>query len=355
MNANEVIATLASRRLGVAVHPNDHVNRGQSSNDVIPTVIHVSAALELTRRLLPALTHLSSTIAQKSETLRNVVKNGRTHLMDAMPVLLSQELSGWQRQVVDAADRLECMLPRLLRLAIGGTAVGTGVNTHPRFGAAVAVRLASITGLPFTVTPNYFAAISGMDTAVELSSHLRTAAVSLMKIANDLRWMNSGPLSGLGEISLPALQPGSSIMPGKVNPVIPEAVAMVCARVIGNDAAVTIAGQSGNFQLNLMLPLIAVSLLESIGLLSASVTLLADKAIQGFTVHREHLRSLAERNPILATVLTAKIGYDKSAQIVKRAMEQNRAIKDVALEMSGLPEDELNALLDPVKATSPNA
>ncbi|MCC6395022.1 MAG: aspartate ammonia-lyase, partial [Bryobacterales bacterium] len=285
----------------------------------------------------------------------NVVKNGRTHLMDAMPVLMSQELSGWQSQVVDSMTRLESVLPRLLRLAIGGTAVGTGVNTHPRFGAAVAARLASITGLPFTTAPNYFAAISGMDTAVELSGHLKTTAAPLMKIANDLRWMNSGPLSGLGEISLPALQPGSSIMPGKVNPVIPEAVAMVCARVIGNDAAVTIAGQSGNFQLNVMLPLIAVSLLESIALLSASATLLADRAIQGFTVHGERLRALAERNPILATVLAAKTGYDKSAQIVKRAIDENRAIKDVATEMSGMTEDELNTLLDPVKATSSGA
>ncbi|MCZ2150280.1 MAG: class II fumarate hydratase [Bryobacterales bacterium] len=355
MNANEVIATLASRRLGVPVHPNDHVNRGQSSNDVIPTVIHLSAALELTRRLLPALAHLGSTIERKSETLQNVVKNGRTHLMDAMPVLMSQELSGWQSQVVDSMTRLESVLPRLLRLAIGGTAVGTGVNTHPRFGAAVAARLASITGLPFITAPNYFAAISGMDTAVELSGHLKTAAAPLMKIANDLRWMNSGPLSGLGEISLPALQPGSSIMPGKVNPVIPEAVAMVCARVTGNDAAVTIAGQSGNFQLNVMLPLIAVSLLESIALLSASATLMADRAIQGFTVHGERLRALAERNPILATVLTAKTGYEKTAQIVKRAIDENRAIKDVAAEMSGMTEDELNTLLDPVKATSSGA
>ena len=351
MNANEVIATLAGRHVGAAVHPNDEVNLGQSSNDVIPAAIHLSAYLMVHDALLPNLQKLAGAIETKAATVEDVVKNGRTHLMDAMPVRMSQELRGWKQQILDAIARVESALPRLARLAIGGTAVGTGVNTHPEFGARVAARLAARTGLALVPAPDYFASMSSQDTAVELSGHLKTAAVALMKIANDLRWMNSGPVSGLGEIRLPALQPGSSIMPGKVNPVIPEAVAMVCARVIGNDVTITIAGQSGNFQLNVMLPVIAHSLLESIRLLSHAAPLLAEKAIAGFEVNSEKMEALARRNPILATVLTPRIGYDAAADIVKRAAAENRCIEEIAREVTGLAEDELRRLLDPRRAT----
>jgi fumarate hydratase class II len=351
MNANEVIATLAGRHVGAAVHPNDDVNLGQSSNDVIPSAIHLSAYLMVHDALLPNLQKLAGAIETKAATVEDVVKNGRTHLMDAMPVRMSQELRGWKQQILDAIARVESALPRLARLAIGGTAVGTGVNTHPEFGARVAARLAARTGLALVPAPDYFASMSSQDTAVELSGHLKTAAVALMKIANDLRWMNSGPVSGLGEIRLPALQPGSSIMPGKVNPVIPEAVAMVCARVIGNDVTITIAGQSGNFQLNVMLPVIAHSLLESIRLLSHAAPLLAEKAIAGFEVNSEKMEALARRNPILATVLTPRIGYDAAADIVKRAAAESRCIEEIAREVTGLAEDELRRLLDPRRAT----
>jgi fumarate hydratase class II len=355
MNANEVIATLANRRTGAtvhpAVHPNDHVNMGQSSNDVIPTAIHISAYQETAASLRPALAALEGAISQKARAVDGVVKNGRTHLMDAVPIRMSQEMEGWARQVRDAGERVESTLPRLARLAIGGTAVGTGVNTHPEFGARVAALLAAKSGLPFVTAPNYFACMGGQDTAVELSGQLKSAAVALMKICNDLRWMNSGPVSGLAEIQLPALQPGSSIMPGKVNPVIPEAVAMVCARVIGNDATVTVAGQSGNFQLNVMLPLIAASLLESIQLLSQSCRLLADRAIAGFTVNKERLRALADRNPMLVTALSPIVGYEKSALIVKKAAAEDRGLKDVAAEMTDLSNDELDRLLDPLRMT----
>ncbi|HEV3180117.1 MAG TPA: class II fumarate hydratase, partial [Steroidobacteraceae bacterium] len=268
MNANEVIAALASRRLGSPVHANDHVNMCQSSNDVIPTAIHLSAALTVRRELVPALAHLRLTLERKEHEVAGVVKTGRTHLMDAMPVTLAQELSGWRTQVENGIARLESVEPRLLALAQGGTAVGTGINAHPDFGRRFCAELSALTGLAFVPARNYFEALAAQDTALELSGQLRVIAVSLMKIANDLRWMNSGPLAGLGEIALPALQPGSSIMPGKVNPVIPEATTMVAAQVIGNDAAITVAGQSGNFQLNVMLPVIADNLLESIHLLA---------------------------------------------------------------------------------------
>jgi fumarate hydratase class II len=355
MNANEVIATLASRRLGTPVHPNDHVNMGQSSNDVIPTAIHISAYQEVATGLLLSLDKLRRSIAKKAIEVDGVVKNGRTHLMDAVPIRMSQELEGWAAQVGDATARVESVLPRLARLALGGTAVGTGVNTHPEFGARVAAVLAATTGLPFTTAPNYFTSLSSQDTAVELSGQLKALAVTLMKISNDLRWMNSGPISGLAEIHLPALQPGSSIMPGKVNPVIPEAVAMVCARVIGNDTTITIAGQSGNFQLNVMLPLVAVTLLESVGLLHRACELLAVRCIDGFTVNAERLRALAERHPMLATVLNPLIGYERSAEIVKRALRENRSLKEVALEMTDLSQEELDRLLDPLRATYPDA
>jgi fumarate hydratase, class II len=351
MNANEVIAALASQRLGSAVHPNDHVNMGQSSNDSIPTAIHVSAMLGLRRELLPALTHLRDVLAAKEQEVGTVVKTGRTHLMDAMPVTLGQELSGWRAQIEQGIERLKSVEPRLRGLAQGGTAVGTGINADERFGKRFAQELAALTGVPFVPARNYFEAMSSQDTAVELSGQLKVIAVSLMKIANDLRWMNSGPLAGLGEIALPALQPGSSIMPGKVNPVIPEATAMVAAQVIGNDTTVTVAGQAGNFQLNVMLPLIARNLLESIRLLANASRALADSAIKGFTVNKARLAEALDRNPILVTALNPVIGYEKGAAIAKKAYAQGRPILEVAAEMTDLPREQLAKLLDPAELT----
>ncbi|HEY6516853.1 MAG TPA: class II fumarate hydratase [Steroidobacteraceae bacterium] len=351
MNANEVIATLATRRLGKAVHPNDHVNMSQSSNDVIPTTIHVAAALGVRRELIPALEHLCAVLAAKEREVGEVVKTGRTHLMDAMPVTLGQELSGWRTQIENGIERLRSTEPRLLALAQGGTAVGTGINAHPDFGARFCEALAELTRIPFTPARNYFEALASQDTAVELSGQLKTLAVSLMKIANDLRWMNSGPLAGLGEIALPALQPGSSIMPGKVNPVIPEATTMVAAQIIGNDAAITIAGQSGNFQLNVMLPVIAHNLLESIRLLANISRALADRAIAGFKVNPARLAEALERNPILVTALNPVIGYEKGAAIAKKAYAEGKPLREVAEEMTDLPREELARLLDPADLT----
>ncbi len=351
MNANEVIATLATRRLGKAVHPNDHVNMGQSSNDAIPTTIHVSAALGVRRELIPALEHLRETLLAKEREVGTVVKTGRTHLMDAMPVTLGQELSGWRAQIESGLARLAAAEPRLLALAQGGTAVGTGINAHPDFGARFCEALADLTRVPFMPARNYFEALSCQDTAVELSGQLKTIAVSLMKIANDLRWMNSGPLAGLGEIALPALQPGSSIMPGKVNPVIPEATAMVAAQVIGNDATITVAGQSGNFQLNVMLPVIAYNLLESIRLLANSSRALADRAICGFKVNPARLAEALERNPILVTALNPVIGYEKGAAIAKKAYAEGKPLREIAQKMTDLPPEELARLLDPAELT----
>ncbi len=347
MNANEVIASLATRRLGRAVHPNDHVNMGQSSNDVIPTSIHVSAVLGVRRDLVPALEHLRDIVRVKEHEVGSIVKTGRTHLMDAMPVTVGQELSGWRAQIESGLERLASVEPRLLALAQGGTAVGTGINAHPEFGARFAEELATLTGLAFTPARNYFEALSCQDTAVELSGQLKVIAVSLMKIANDLRWMNSGPLAGLGEIALPALQPGSSIMPGKVNPVIPEATAMVAAQVIGNDTTITVAGQSGNFQLNVMLPVIAHNLLSSIRLLSNVARALADHAIAGFKVNERRLAEALDRNPILVTALNPVIGYEKGAAIAKQAYAERRPIREVAAGMTDLPPEELARLLDP--------
>src|SRR5580658_1249099 len=352
MNANEVIASLASRQLQTAVHANDHVNMGQSSNDAIPTAIHVSAALALRGQLLPALTHLAAVLAAKERELGGIVKTGRTHLMDAMPVTFGQELSGWRTQIEHGVERLKSVEPRLLALAQGGTAVGTGINAHPEFGRRFTEALAALTGVPFVPARNYFEALSSQDTAVELSGQLKVVAVSLTKIANDLRWMNSGPLAGLGEIALPALQPGSSIMPGKVNPVVPEATTMVAAQVIGNDTAITIAGQSGNFQLNVMLPVIARNLLESIQLLANVSRALADSAIKGFTVNRARLAEALDKNPILVTALNPVIGYEKGAAIAKKAYAQGRPIREVAAEMTDLPSEELAKLLDPAELTT---
>ena len=350
MNANEVIAHLAAKA-GSKVHPNDHVNYGQSSNDVIPTAIHVSATLMTMEELLPALKYLKKTIERRARELKNVAKTGRTHLMDAMPITFGQELSGWAAQIGAAIERVEDALKRMRRLPQGGTAVGTGINADPKFGAAVAKELKKLSGVKFESAANYFEGMAAQDAAVELSGALKTLAVALMKIANDLRWMNSGPLAGLGEIELPALQPGSSIMPGKVNPVIPEATAMVAAQVIGNDATITIAGQSGNFQLNVMLPVIAYNLLQSIGLLANVSRLLADKAILGFKVNTKRVNEALAMNPILVTALNPVIGYEKGAATAKKAYKQQRPIMDVALETTGLSKDELKKLLDPLTLT----
>ena len=352
MNANEVIASLASRRLGTAVHANDHVNMGQSSNDVIPTAIHVSAALAARRELIPALEHLRDVLQTKEREVAGIVTTGRTHLMDAMPVTLAQELSGWRIQIENGVARLQSVEPRLLALAQGGTAVGTGINAHPDFGTRFSEELAALTGVAFVPARNYFEALSAQDTAVELSGQLKVLAVSLMKIANDLRWMNSGPLAGLGEIALPALQPGSSIMPGKVNPVIPEAVTMVAAQVIGNDATITVAGQSGNFQLNVMLPVIAHNLLESVRLLAAVTRALADRAIAGFRVNTTRLAEALDRNPILVTALNPVIGYEKGAAIAKKAYAEGRPIRELAAQMTDLPREQLDKLLDPAELTT---
>lgn len=351
MNANEVIATLASRKLGRAVHPNDHVNMGQSSNDVIPSAIHVSAYLSVAEELLPALRHLQETLNTKAAEVDDVVTTGRTHLMDAMPVRLSQELGGWSNQIGNGQRRLRDTLVRLAELAQGGTAVGTGINVPPEFGERIAAKLTELTGHPFKRSENYFESLSSQDAAVELSGQLKTVATSLMKMANDLRWMNSGPIAGLGEISLPALQPGSSIMPGKINPVIPEAVAMVAAQVTGNDLTITVGGQSGNFQLNVMLPVIAYNLLQSISLLASASRVLADKTIAGFTVNTERIAEFVDRNPILVTALNPVIGYELGAKIAKTAYREGRTLKEVTLEMTDLSSAELDNLLDPRKLT----
>ncbi|MBX3619159.1 MAG: class II fumarate hydratase [Rhizobacter sp.] len=353
MNANEVIATLASRALGEPVNPNDHVNAGQSSNDTIPTALHLSAALALHEHLLPALDHLAATTRHKASSVHRHVKTGRTHLMDAMPVRMSQVLDGWAQQVEAGAAQLRALLPELLQVAQGGTAVGTGVNAHPQFAHSFCSELQSLTGLAFRPADNYFAAMGSQDTAVAVSGACKRVAVSQMKIANDLRWMNSGPLAGLAEIELPALQPGSSIMPGKVNPVIPEATTMVAAQVIGHDAAITVAGQSGNFELNVMLPLIAHNLLDSMGLLANVSRLLADKAIAGFTVNEGQLQQALARNPILVTALNPLIGYAQAAEIAKQAYREGRPILDVAVEKTDLGRDRLAKLLDPEQLTGP--
>ena len=353
MNANEVIAYVATQSAGLAVHPNDHVNLGQSSNDVVPTAIHVGACLLIESALLPALLHLATRIEARMEDVAGKITTGRTHLMDAMPVGLDQELSGWAQQINYGIQRIDASMPRLRELAQGGTAVGTGVNCHRDFPELFCELLTRETGISFCIKPNRFEALSTQDAAVEMSGQLKTIAVGLMKIANDLRWMNSGPLAGLGEIELPALQPGSSIMPGKVNPVIPEAVAMVCAQVIGNDATITLAGQSGNFQLNVMLPIIAYNLLQSIELLGRAVRVLADKAVDGFVVHDEKLRAALAKNPILVTALNRLIGYEKGAAIAKKAYREKRPILEVVLEETDLSEAEAARLLNPAALTRP--
>lgn len=351
MNANEVIASLALSSGAVRVHPNDHVNLGQSSNDVVPTAIQIGAVLALREQLLPALEHLRETIQKRAHEHAGTVKTGRTHLMDAMPLSLGQELSAWTSQVGHAAERLRDAERRLHALPLGGTAIGTGINAHPQFAERACAELARLSNVPFKPAANPFAGIAAQDGAVELSGQLNGLAIVLMKISNDLRWMNSGPLAGLGEIELPTLQPGSSIMPGKVNPVIPEAVAMVAAQMMGMHATISIAGQSGNFQLNVMLPVIAHNLFWAIELGANAVCLLADRAIAGFTVREDRLQEALARNPILVTALNPLIGYEKAAAIAKKAYASGRPILDVAVEETGLEREVLAKRLDPLVLT----
>ncbi|WP_202801437.1 class II fumarate hydratase [Idiomarina xiamenensis] len=351
MNANEVIANLARRESNIDIHPNDDVNRGQSSNDVIPTTIAVSSALAVAEQLLPAAEHLIDSIRHKAGQLSHVVKTGRTHLMDAMPLTMAQELESWAQQLQLSVDQIKQLQPALQRLSQGGTAIGTGINAPQGFAEAFNDALSDFTELSFTAHDCLFAGIAGQETSLLLSGHLNTLAATLMKISNDLRWMNSGPLAGLGEISLTALQPGSSIMPGKVNPVIPEAVTMVVAQVSGNHSTITTAAQAGNFQLNVMLPVIAYNLLQSIELLSNSCHALADQAIADFSVNEEQIEHALAKNPILVTALNPVIGYNKAADIAKRAYKEKRAIIDVAEEMTDLSRQRLSELLDPKKLT----
>jgi len=350
MNANEVIASLASSE-DYPVHPNDHVNMGQSSNDVFPGAIHIAASIAIHERLLPALFMLEQAITDKSESWAELVKTGRTHLMDAMPLTLGQEMSAWASQIKNGRYRIQSTLTRLQKLALGGTAVGTGINTPADFGERVAQSTKHMTGIRFSQMENLFEGLSCQDTAVEASGQLKVMAVSLMKIANDLRWMNSGPLAGLGELTLPAIQPGSSIMPGKVNPVVPEAVAMACAQIIGNDSTITIAGQSGNFQLNVMLPVIAYNLLQSIDILGNACQTLAQKVIIGLVANSDRLELTLAQNPVLVTALNPVIGYELGAKIAKVAYQQKRPVLEVALEMTDLDEAELKKLLDPAALT----
>lgn len=355
MNANEVIHARAMqlRPDAPAPHPNDHVNMGQSSNDVIPTAINVAASIAITEQLLPAMKHLEDAIISRAAELHDVVKTGRTHLMDATPVRMSQTVGAWATQVRLARERVENTLSHLARLTLGGTAVGSGLNAHVEFGVRTAKAISDLTGHPFVETDDHFESQATQDTAVEVSGALKAYATGLMKIANDLRHMNSGPIAGIGEIVLPALQPGSSIMPGKINPVIAEATMMVAAQVIGNDATITVGGQHGNFELNVMLPVIAHNLLESIEILSTMSTVLADKAIAGFTVNAGHIAEQVDKNPIMVTSLNPIIGYDMAAQIAKQAYAEGRTVKEVAAELSGLGEDELDSLLDPAELAEP--
>jgi fumarate hydratase class II len=351
MNANEVIATLASRIGNESIHPNDDVNMGQSSNDVIPTAIALSCAINVVYALLPSLENLSQRLEQKKAEIGSIVKTGRTHLMDAMPVTFAQTLGAWQSQVNHAATGMRHSLERVCELAQGGTAVGTGINADPQFATQFTKNLSNNVGIDFSPSNNFFYNIGSQDAIVALSGQLKVLAVAQMKIANDLRWMNSGPLAGLGEIELEALQPGSSIMPGKVNPVIPEAAAMVSAQVIGNDATITVAGQAGNFELNVMLPVIAYNILQSIDLLANSTQALGDKAIASFKVNQKNIDKALAKNPILVTALNPVIGYEKAAKIAKQAYKEARPIIDIAEQETDLSRSELETLLNPTKLT----
>jgi fumarate hydratase class II len=358
MNMNEVLATLAGERLGRPVHPNDDVNHPMSSNDMFPASIHIAATAGVVRDLVPALEHLADALGRKAEDFASVVKAGRTHLMDATPVTLGQEFGGYGRQVRLGVERLMATLPRLAELPLGGTAVGTGINSPPGFGGRVIAEVASSTGLPLTEARDHFEAQGARDGLVELSGQLRTIAVSLTKIANDLRWMGSGPRAGLGEINLPDLQPGSSIMPGKVNPVLPEATLMVCAQVIGNDAAIAWGGAAGNFELNVMLPMLGRNLLESIRLLSTVTRLLADRCVDGITANAERLREYAESSPSIVTPLNRFLGYEEAASIAKQALAERRTIREVVVERGHveagrLTEAQLDEALDVMRMTRP--
>ncbi|MFB6484281.1 class II fumarate hydratase [Streptomyces virginiae] len=358
MNTNEVIATLATERLGREVHPNDHVNASQSSNDVFPSSIHIAATAAVTGELIPALEHLAAALELKAAEFAQVVKAGRTHLMDATPVTLGQEFGGYAAQIRYGVERLRAALPRLAELPLGGTAVGTGINTPPGFSAAVIAEVADATGLPLTEARDHFEAQGARDALVETSGMLRTVAVSLTKISNDLRWMASGPRTGLAEINLPDLQPGSSIMPGKVNPVVPEAVLMVAAQVMGNDATVAVAGAAGNFELNVMLPVMARNLLESIRLLGSASRLLADRTIDGITANEARAREYAESSPSVVTPLNRYIGYEEAAKVAKRSLAERKTIREVVLE-SGYVErgaltlEQLDEALDVLRMTHP--
>ncbi|MDY0815808.1 class II fumarate hydratase [Kitasatospora purpeofusca] len=358
MNANEVIATLAAERLGRPVHPNDHVNASQSSNDVFPSSIHIAATAAVSHDLIPALEHLAEALERKAAEFAGVVKAGRTHLMDATPVTLGQEFGGYAAQVRHGRERLLATLPRVAELPLGGTAVGTGINTPPGFAAAVIEEVAHATDLPLTEARDHFEAQGARDGLVELSGQLRTVAVGFTKIANDLRWMGSGPRTGLGELNLPDLQPGSSIMPGKVNPVLPEVVLMVSAQVIGNDATVTVAGASGNFELNVMLPVIARNVLESVRLLANSARLLADRAVDGITANVERAREYAESSPSVVTPLNRYIGYEEAAKVAKQALAERKTIRQVVLErgyveQGRLTVGQLDEALDVLRMTRP--
>lgn len=354
MNANEIIARRANEHYSEdkgPIHPNDHVNFGQSSNDVIPTAIRVAAAVAVTEQLIPSLGLLHKTLLNKGEELKDVVKTGRTHLMDAMPVTMQQELGGYARQVELGIERLKSALDRIQELPQGGTAVGTGINTHREFGKKFAAEISRSAGVDFKEAENHFEAQASVDAPVELSGQLKTIAVGMMKIGNDFRWMNSGPNSGIGEIELEAQQPGSSIMPGKVNPVMEESLTMVAAQVIGNDAAVTVGGQSGNFELNVMLPLVAHNLLESIKILGNAANNFAERSVKGFKVKEDRIKKMVGKNPILVTALNPLIGYDKAAKIAKKAFAEDRAVIDVAKEMTNLSDDELKKALEPLSMT----
>lgn len=360
MNANEVIATLASERLpeGRDVHPNDHVNASQSSNDVFPSSIHIAATGAVTRDLIPALDHLAASLERKSAEFSTVVKSGRTHLMDATPVTLGQEFGGYAAQVRYGVERLRAALPRLAELPLGGTAVGTGINTPAGFSAAVIAEVARATGLPLTEARDHFEAQGARDALVETSGQLRTVAVSLTKISNDLRWMASGPRTGLAEINLPDLQPGSSIMPGKVNPVVPEAVLMVAAQVTGNDTTVAVAGAAGNFELNVMLPVMAKNLLESVRLLANASRLLADRTVDGITANVERAREYAESSPSVVTPLNKYIGYEEAAKVAKKSLAERKTIREVVLasgyvERGDLTVEQLDEALDVLRMTHP--
>ncbi|WP_328695722.1 class II fumarate hydratase [Streptomyces sp. NBC_00342] len=358
MNTNEVLATLATERLGREVHPNDHVNASQSSNDVFPSSIHIAATGAVTGELIPALDHLAAALERKSAEFATVVKSGRTHLMDATPVTLGQEFGGYAAQIRYGIERLYASLPRLAELPLGGTAVGTGINTPPGFSPAVIAEVARVTGLPLTEARDHFEAQGARDGLVETSGQLRTVAVSLTKISNDLRWMASGPRTGLAEISLPDLQPGSSIMPGKVNPVIPEAVLMVAAQVTGNDATVAAAGAAGNFELNVMLPVIAKNLLESVRLLANVSRLLADRTVDGITANVERAREYAESSPSVVTPLNKYIGYEEAAKVAKKSLAQRKTIREVVLasgyvERGDLTVEQLDEALDVLRMTRP--